>query len=566
MLVLIVFAFIGGVVTVLSPCILPILPIVLSGSVGGGKRRPWGIVTGFVAGFTLFTLFLTALVNAFGVSPDALRTLSIILIALFGVSLIVPAAQHYVEKLFGKLASRVPHVEGDGFFGGVLIGLSLGLLWTPCVGPILASVISLAITGTVTGSAAIITLAYSLGTAIPMFAIMYGGRELISRVPGLLNNTTRIQQVFGAVMIITAIGIYFNVDRQFQTYILNTFPQYGTGLTAFEDNAAVRNALRQDMAEKNSTGEPAPELIPGGQWLNSAPLTLAELKGDKVVLLDIMTYSCINCIRTFPYLNEWWEKYEDDGLVIIGIHTPEFEFEKNPANVQKALNDFGITFPVMQDNNFDTWRAYKNNYWPRKYLIDIHGNIIYDHIGEGDYDKTEQKIIEALKERERVLNLGTSLNATPTSTDEKTSRPGSPEIYFGADRNEYFGNGRRGVTGEQQLGAPFTPRKNILYLVGRWNIGEESATPVESGAKIIFRYQAKDVFMVMGSAAGAKVKIRIDGQPVGSIAGADVSADGTLTINDEKLYHLIHDSKTTEHTLELEFIEGAAEVFTFTFG
>src|SRR3990167_10732741 len=247
MILLIAFAFLAGIITVLSPCILPILPIILTSSIGGqntGKSRPMGVVIGFILSFTFFTLFLSTIVRLSGISADTLRLVSVIVIALFGASLLIPQFQVLVERLFSKLAGFMPTSQNrTGFGGGLLIGFSVGLLWTPCVGPILASVISLAITGTVTFDAFLITLAYSLGTAIPMFLIMLGGQNALRRVPWLLSNLGNIQKLFGVLMILTAIGIFFNVDRRFQTYILETFPQYGTGLTKLEDNELIRNQL-----------------------------------------------------------------------------------------------------------------------------------------------------------------------------------------------------------------------------------------------------------------------------------------------------------------------------------
>lgn len=255
MLILILFAFIGGIVTILSPCILPILPVVLSGSVGGGKQKPLGIVTGFVGSFTFFTLFLSTIVQATGLSADALRNVSVIIILFFGISLLIPKVQVWIEQAFSKLANKIPKAKasGSGFVDGLLVGLSLGLIWTPCVGPILASVISLALTGSVNGAAAIITFAYALGTAIPMLAITYGGRQLLNKVPWLLQNTANIQKIFGVLMIITAIAIFFNVDRQFQTYILEVFPEYGDGLTSLEDNDLVQQQLDALQEEDESS-------------------------------------------------------------------------------------------------------------------------------------------------------------------------------------------------------------------------------------------------------------------------------------------------------------------------
>lgn len=570
MLVLLVFAFLGGVVTILSPCILPILPIVLSGSIAEGRKRPWGIVTGFILSFTFFTLFLTALVNALGISPDKLRGVSVFIIFLFGLSLLIPRIQGVMERGISLLNLKTPKAAGTGFRSGFLVGLSLGLIWTPCVGPILASVISLALTGTVTGSAFFITLAYAMGTAIPMLTIMYGGRQLLVRVPGLMRNTGRIQKAFGVLMILTAIAIYFNYDRKFQSFILDVFPNYGAGLTSFENADIVQKNLdTMTPAQGNSEDAfVAPELILGGEWLNSEPLTLAGLRGKKIVLLDIMTYSCINCIRTFPYANEWWRKYKDKGLVIIGIHTPEFEFEKNPDNVRRALKEFGIEFPVMQDNNYATWNAYRNRYWPRKYLIDINGRVIYDHVGEGEYDETERRIQDALKERARILgeNLDVPASGQTTVNEAENLSVGSPETYFGSARNQYLGNGTPGESGRFDLTIPSAIQSNTLYLGGTWDFVDEFAQTAAKGNKILFHYKAKDVYFVAGAKLPATITVRQDGKLIGASGGADISEGGTAVIQEERLYHLISNDESEEHTLEIDIDSIGLQVFTFTFG
>src|SRR3989344_5062044 len=368
MLLLIVFAFLAGVVTILSPCILPVLPIVLAGSVGEGRRRPFGIVTGFVLSFTIFTLFLTTIVKATGISADSLRLVSVVVVFTLGLSLILPRLQALTERLFSKISKFSPK-SGQGFSGGLILGLGLGLLWTPCVGPIIASVISLALTGSVNLAAFAITLAFSLGTAIPMFIVISTGRSVLGR---LQPYSSFIQKTFGVLMILTAIAIYFNLDRKFQTYVLQVFPKYGAGLTQLEDNPGVKRQLDQLRTTPMPTDKigrpmneftdsqlsdysPAPELIPGGEWFNlpagRQAVSIQDLRG-KVVLVDFWTYTCINCIRTLPYLKSWHEKYSEKGLVIIGVHTPEFEFEKNPANVQKAIADFGLKYYVMQDKDY----------------------------------------------------------------------------------------------------------------------------------------------------------------------------------------------------------------------
>jgi len=519
MLILYSFAFFAGIVTILSPCILPILPVILSSSIPGtaSRRRPYGIVTGFILSFTFFTLFLSTLVKLFGIPADSLRTLSVVVIAGFGISLLVPRIQMFIEQLFSRLASVVPSTTGKtGFGGGVLIGLSLGLLWTPCVGPILASVISLAITGIVTTDAFFITLAYSIGTAIPMLMIILGGQKLLTKTPWLLQNTRNIQKAFGFIMILTAVGIYNGVDRTFQTYILTTFPKYGTGLTKFEDKAFV----------KTKVTSLAPELIQGGEWFNSKPLTLSELKG-KVVLVDFWTYTCINCQRIFPYLKDWDKKYRDAGLIVIGVHSPEFEFEKSAKNVQQAIADFGLTYPIMQDNNFATWKVYKNQYWPAKYLIDKDGVIRYTHFGEGDYDETEEMIQKLLKETGATPAL--SINNPTYQTYGRT-----PELYLGSERYA---------------------QSSPITRTGQWDMSAEYALP-GSSATMTVQFDAKSVYLVMRPISGSgKVEIYLDGK-----------YQKTITVDKDTLYTLVDSASSAPHELRLVFPSGNLELFAFTIG
>src|SRR3972149_10012080 len=489
MLLLIVFAFLAGVVTILSPCILPVLPIVLAGSVGEGRRRPFGIVTGFVLSFTIFTLFLTTIVKATGVSADFLRLIPVAVVFTFGLSLLLPGFQAFTEKLFVGLARFSP-TGGQGFSGGLLLGLGLVLLWTPCVGPILASVISLALTGSVSLAAFAITLAFSLGTAIPMFIVIYTGRSVLAR---LQPYSALIQKTFGVLMILTAAAIYLNLDRKFQTFVLNVFPNYGLGLTRFENNPFVKNQLellRATPMPETQIGRPmneltdsalpdygvAPGLIRGGQGFNADPTTLEALRG-KVVLVDFWTYTCINCIRTLPYLKSWHEKYSEKGLVIIGVHTPEFEFEKNLANVQKAIADFGLKYPVMQDNDYSTWRAYSNRYWPAKYLIDRTGHIRYNHFGEGEYDTTEKAI-------QQLLSLD-----MPISNPSYQITARTPELYLGSARR---------VPG-------------YFTTSGQWNYSPQYANP-KTSATLTLDFEAKDVFLVMRPAktSPGQVKVYLD--------------------------------------------------------
>lgn len=575
MIILIAFAFLAGIITVLSPCILPILPIILTSSIGGvntGKSRPMGVVTGFILSFTFFTLFLSTIVRLSGIPAETLRFVSVLVVAGFGISLLVPQFQVIVEKLFSKFAGFMPNNQGrTGFGGGLIIGFSVGLLWTPCVGPILASVISLAITGAVTFDAFLITLAYSLGTAIPMFLIMLGGQNVLRRVPWLLSNLGRIQKLFGVVMILTAIGIFFNVDRKFQTFVLNTFPQYGTGLTRFEDNELIRNQLDKKSGrevKQEDIGKPmydliepkgvkAPEIISGGVWFNSKPLTLDQLKG-KVVIIDFWTYSCINCQRTLPYLRDWNDKYKDKGLVIIGVHAPEFEFEKSEKNVTQAIKDFKLTYPIVQDNDFATWRAYSNRYWPAKYFIDKEGYIRYSHFGEGGYDESEKVIQELLKEA-GATDVSSEINNPTYQIQAKT-----PEIYLGYGRIDHFASPE--AMKKDALGtytAPQNIKNNEFAYSGNWNVMEEYANP-QKGSVLRLNFDAKEVFLVMRSkGTTAKVKVYLDDnmQDFG-----EHNINGVVTVDNDQLYKLINLSTPGRHILRLEFEDNNAELFAFTFG
>jgi len=583
MLLLLIFAFIAGVVTILSPCILPILPIVLSGSITGGKRRPLGIITGFIISFTLFTLFLTSIVKATGISADALRGISVFIILGFGLALLIPQFQVLSERLFSQLSSFVANIKNnkktdttaDGFISGILVGVSLGLVWTPCVGPILAAVISLAFTGSITGSAFLITLAYSIGTSIPMLGITYGGRQLLNKNPWIVQNTANLQKAFGVIMIITAISIFYNFDRKFQALVLEKFPGYGVGLTKLEDNPLVRSELekiQKNKVDESNIGKPmsdflddnlgnAPELIPGGEWFNSSALTLKELRG-KVVLIDFWTYTCINCIRTLPYLKTWHEKYKDKGLVIIGVHTPEFEFEKNPKNVAKAIKDFGLTYPIVQDNDYATWNAYANRYWPAKYFIDKNGKIRSTHFGEGDYDESEEMIRKLLQE------TGSDVSQTDVGNPSYQIYARTPELYLGYTRIQYFASKER-ISEDKQTNYSFPDNlpSNYFAYSGRWTIGDERATPA-NGAGLLLNFEAQEVFLVMRPIGTAKGQLRvfIDDEPVNQDnSGVDV-VDGLVTVDTDRLYRLIKLVKPGEHLLKLDFLDGNIELYAFTFG
>ena len=587
MIVLLPFAFLAGFVTILSPCILPVLPVVLSGSVGG-KSRPFGVITGFIASFSVFTLILSTLVQALNIPPDALRIAAVVLIISFGLIMLIPQLRYGFEKI----ASRIANVGGakkqsKGFTGGLLIGASLGLVWTPCVGPIMASVISLAITQSIDGGSILIILVYSLGTAIPMLAIMLGGRTLLKRIPLLSRNLPGVQRIFGVLMILVGIAIGFGWDRSFQSVILRILPNYGSGLTVFENAEPVRRAL--DARNSLSTDDaaiagptqikfdttpkdgilgdfgPAPEFVTQGQWFNSEELgltgqvdeiTMSDLRG-KVVLVDFWTYSCVNCVRTIPHLRAWYDTYKDDGFVIIGVHTPEFVFERKPENVQKAMGKLGVNWPVVLDNGYAQWRAYKNRYWPAHYFIDAVGRVRYFHFGEGKYDIAE-KVIRALLEE-----AGSVLTARSALRPEAKLESQTAETYLGYSRAQGFSSDTAPVPNRPTLYKPAKkPANGEWTLEGNWTIAGEYVVPENSGV-LELGFYAKDVFLVIEPSEGSgQISVTVDGY---SANNTNDVRDGLLVTDSSRLYHLVKQSKPGEHILRLE-VDGDLRLFAFTFG
>ncbi|MEP7166700.1 MAG: cytochrome c biogenesis protein DipZ [Candidatus Woesebacteria bacterium] len=567
MLILIIFAFLAGIVTVLSPCILPVLPIVLSGSLTGGKKRPLGIVTGFIISFTFFTLLLSAIVKATGISSEVLRTVSIIVIGLFGVSLLVPQTQILLEKLFAKISGLAPRSTGqEGFGSGVIIGLSLGLLWTPCVGPILASVITLALTGSTNASAFFITFAYSLGTGLPMLAITYGGRQLLQRVPWLLRNTATIQKAFGVLMIAMAIALYANIDRKFQTIILTTFPNYGTGLTAIENNPLVQKELGNLGANPGAVPSnlsdqgaiPNPTFSGGGTWINSEPLNFnTNLKG-KVVLVDFWTYSCINCIRTLPYLKDWYAKYKDKGFVIIGVHSPEFEFEKNTENVTMAVKDFGIEYPVVQDNDLLIWNSYQNQYWPAHYLVDSRGHLRDTHFGEGAYAETERNIQALLKEAGDTSLPEVTTKDPASGLQLRLGDQMTPETYLGSMRAQSYTSTENPDVPSMQTMYDFTGtlENDKVGIRGKWSIEDERITSNSDSSTLSLNFNAGKVYLVLGGKSNKPVTIKLDGNRI----------EPDITVTMDKKYDVVDlGDKPGRHTVELTVPSGIS-AYAFTFG
>lgn len=577
MLILLFFSFLAGFVTILAPCIWPLLPIVLSASSGAGKRRPLGITLGVMTSFTVFTLSISYLEKILHLDPNVFRMLAVIVIGLLGVSMMIPSLgarfEVFINDILRPFQNKVK-AQGAGFGAGYATGFSIGLVWAPCAGPILATVATLAATQAVDIRVVLVTIAYVTGLGIPLFFLSFVGSAWFSRMRQLNKYTGIVQQVFGLVMIVAAALIYTNYDKTIQVKILNFFPSYGNIFNKIENNEQVAKQLQALRGEKDISAQayhnvgdlpdmgPAPEIIGISHWLNTAqPLTIADLKG-KVVLIDFWTYSCVNCVRTLPHVTAWYEKYKDNGFVVIGVHAPEFAFEKNTKNVENALKQFKINFPVAQDNDFATWRNYDNHYWPAKYLIDAKGNLRYTHFGEGNYDETEMLIRKLLAESGQKVEGSLSAVKEQAADYQKT-----PETYLGAGRIERFDSPQGVLTGGAAFTLPAKIELDHFAYDGNWNLGDEKAV-ASANAALELHFQAGKVFLVIGpNMSGDHVKVLLDGKMVGvEQAGQDVKG-GIVIIDSERLYELIDlHGKIGKHRLRLEFPNEGVAVYAFTFG
>lgn len=552
MLTLLLVAFISGLLTILAPCIWPILPVVLSTSTTGGHRRPFGVSLGILLSFTVLTLSLSYLVSIFHFDPNILRLMAVFVLVILGLVLLLPRLSAFLEGYTSRLTSLLPiRDSGSGFWSGLLTGLSLGVVWAPCAGPILATIAALSATRTVTSQVVLITVVYMLGTGIPLFLFATFGSRLLLQSRSLSPFLGRIQQIFGLIMILTALSIYSGYDRLIQTKLLDILPGYSNLLYRLEQTPSVQEQLNRLSGRENSSPVPqksflpdlgmAPEFKGLNQWLNSSPLTQTDLR-DKVVLVDFWTYSCINCLRTLPFVSGWAAKYRDQGLVVVGVHTPEFEFEKNTQNVQKALSLYHISYPVALDNSYSTWNNFRNSYWPAKYLIDKDGHLRYKHFGEGNYPETEKAIQTLLAEAGRPIS--TEVLSLPDTTPKIRL---TPETYLGKNRSEKF--------------------SPAFTLGGTWNVEGEFAEST-AGSTLDLDFFASRVFLVITPQNSEdSILVFLDGKPIeNKFVGQDVR-DGRLILDSSRLYEII-DLKGLpgSHLLQLKFETTGTKVFAFTFG
>ena len=566
MVLLMLFAFVAGVGTALSPCVLPVLPIALAAGATGGRRRPLGIVTGLALSFTFVTVALVYVIQALGLPNDFLRTVAIVGLILFGLALAIPPVGDRLEAWLQRIApARSRRTHGDGFGSGLLVGFGLGAVYTPCAGPILAGVITLSASQSFTAGRLATAFAYGIGSAVALYVLMLGGRRVTRR---LTVRSGRFQQALGGVMVVVAVLMLANVDTRFQNAIASDLPSFLVNPTGgLEKSGNVRKQLTAvhgggPARAETGTVAPgsslpklgaAPEIQDTQKWFNTPggrPLTLASLRAQhRVVLVDFWTYTCINCIRTLPQLKAWDAKYRADGLTIIGVHTPEFPFEKDAGNVRAAVAQDGIRYPVAQDNKYATWNAYQNQYWPAHYLIDATGDVRFVHFGEGEYGKTESAIRSLLAEAGRA-RLGASVG-------NRAVTPGglvTPETYLGSARAQRFVNGaiRNGLH-DYGAGAPDLPPDHLAYR-GKWGIGDEGAV-AGPGARLYLNFRARNVYLVLGSPDRPRtMQVLLDGRRTHAVR-----------VGRQRLYQLVTLPKVGDHMLELRPASGTRG-YAFTFG
>ncbi|HEY3828436.1 MAG TPA: cytochrome c biogenesis protein DipZ [Solirubrobacteraceae bacterium] len=585
MILLLSFAVLAGAGTALSPCVLPVLPALLSAGGAGGRRRPLGVVLGLSVTFAVTIIGIAKVADGVGLGSDPLRAIAVVVLLGAGVALLVPSLADRLEARMSRLAALGPRSRGDGFRSGVLVGAALGFVYTPCAGPILAAVISVS---AASGRSVAVGIAYTLGSAAVLLALTLGGRSLFDRVRAA-GRGPALQRTLGAIMVLTALVIISGQDIRFDQFVAQHIPN--VNLTAsLEKSHAVESRLHEitghkarftasagtptaahnasqasllEIANQLPRGGPAPEFKETEDWFNTPgnqPLTLASLRG-RVVLIDFWTYTCINCIRTLPYLKAWDATYRKDGLTIVGVETPEFAFEHDASNVASAIKSFGIRYPVAQDNEYGTWNAYENQYWPADYLIDSKGDVRYVAFGEGDYEKTESAIRALLALAGHQIGGKSHATGVIVPSHETT-----PETYLGTERGQGWVSGPLAGLHDYGAQAPANLALNDFAYSGTWRTAGQPALAI-ADAGIDAEVQAKNVYLVLSKsqASSGKVEVLLDGHPIAPAdAGADVHG-GHVTVSGERLYSLVSLPRDRRMRLSLRFAPGVTG-YSFTFG
>ena len=586
-MILLVLAFLGGVLTIISPCILPVLPFVFAKADQPFRRSGLPLLAGMAFTFAGFAAIATVggawvvRANQYG------RAVSLVVLAIFGLTLLWPALADRLSRPFVQLGSRLsqpsPDASSPSAFRSLLLGVATGLLWAPCAGPILGLILTGAALEGASERSVFLLLAYAAGAATSLAIALLAGGRVFAALKRSLGAEVWIRSILGAAVLAGVAVIAFGLDRGLLTRVAlaSTSGLEQSLIDRFHpptqaQNAPPKNPGAMMMMSASAAGGTAgpqtmPDLSGAVAWLNSPPLNSDRLKGH-VVLVDFWTYSCINCLRSIPYVRAWADKYKDSGLIVLGVHTPEFAFEKDLDNVRRAVSELKITYPVALDNDYKIWKAFNNSYWPADYLVDATGHIRFHHFGEGKYDESEQQIQQLLKEHDGQLSVNGLVKVAATGAEAPPAVDvESPETYVGYDRADSFLS-PGGL--KQDVAHVYTTPKHLELnqwgFTGAWTDHAQVASLDAARGRIVYRFHARDLHLVMGPAAvGASIRFRvkIDGQAPGANHGVDTDAAGEGKVTEHRLYQLIRQKGTVEdRTFEIEFLDAGAQAFAFTFG
>jgi cytochrome c biogenesis protein CcdA/thiol-disulfide isomerase/thioredoxin len=570
-MVLVLLAYIGGLLTILSPCILPVLPFVFARSGQPFRRSGLPLLAGMVVTFSVVASLATVGGNWAVRANQYGRAAALILFAALGVALIFPTLSDRLTRPIVRLGGAISEGRSNGSaVNSFVLGIGTGFLWAPCAGPILGLILTGAALQGLSANTAGLLLAYALGAATSLAVALLAGNRVFAALKRGLGAEQWVRRVLGAVILCAVAAVALGFDKGVLTQV-----SLSSGTSRLEQ--AVLDRLHPAAAASEDRGSRSalttlPPLAGATTWINSAPLTPAALRGH-VVLIDFWTYSCINCLRTLPYVKSWYAKYKENGLIVIGVHTPEFPFEKDEASVRGAVRDLGVTYPVAMDNDYRIWRAFHNQYWPADYFIDAAGVIRFHHDGEGDYEKSEQWIRTLLGEANHTALppaasevSGAGTQAAPDAADIR-----SYETYLGYEKaDSFFSPGGLVEDKATVYRAPGALDLNEWGLAGNWLDKAKYATSVASGAAILYRFHSRDLHVVLGPSEDGKpvrFRVTIDGREPGDDHGTDIDGHGNGVVTGDKLYQLIRQKGSIrDRTFRIEFLDPSVRAYSFTFG
>jgi len=588
MMLLLLLAYLGGVLTLLSPCILPVLPFVFARADRPFLRSTLPLLLGMALTFTVVASLAAVGSQWVAQANQVGRWVALVLMAVFAIALLWPTlADHLLapfQRIGARLSARADAADAAGRGGAwtsLLIGIATGLLWAPCAGPILGLVLTgAALNGASVGTSSLL-LAYALGAVTALALAVWVGGRVFRALQARLGLGNVVRRVLGvaALLAVVAIGLGWDTGLLTRLSAVSTARIEQGLLDAVPGTQPAAPPMMMMAAGHSGAPLPVEGTLPtldgATGWLNSPPLSREQLHG-KVVLIDFWTYSCINCLRAMPFVHEWAQRYRDHGLVVIGVHTPEFAFERDPRNVMKAVQQLKVEYPVALDNQYAIWRAFNNRYWPAHYFVDAQGNIRGHQFGEGNYAHSEQVIRRLLVEAGQTElpppadPAAADLQGVATQADMGNLR--SPETYLGHARAEQFAS-PGGQRADAAFGytLPSTLALNQWGLSGQWRVNDEAAQLQQAGGRIAFQFHARDLHLVLAPGEDGKpvrFRVLLDGKPLPAAdAGADVAADGTGTVNEHRLYQLIRQRGTIgPHRFEIEFLDAGVQAYAFTFG